>query len=161
MTCYFFRCLIMAVSIIFGATGLSGCIQSPQKPSTQHISTTASREKLALDLQGRGELAGALIQWTILSNIDPDNEFYKKQVDAVTKLIDVKSKSLIREGVASLRRGASEAARLSFLKTLAVDPKNKEAFEYLQQLARMSPRGGQNSRKADNECCGSGSSMPE
>ena len=113
----------MAASIIFGAAGLSGCIQSPQKPSPQPISTTASREKLALDLQGRGELAGALIQWTILSNIDPDNEFYKKQVDAVTKLIDVKSKSLLREGVASLRRGASEAARLSFLKTLAVDPK--------------------------------------
>ena len=57
---------------------LSGCAQPPERPTAEPIATTAKREKLALDLQEKGELAEALIQWTVLSTIEPSNDFYQK-----------------------------------------------------------------------------------
>jgi tetratricopeptide (TPR) repeat protein len=162
MTHCFLRHIITTVFIVIAAIDLTSCASSPQKTSTRPISTTSDREKLAVDLQGRGELAEALIEWKILSSIEPDNNFYKNRIDAITQFIDVKTKSLMREGVGNLRRGESESARLSFLKTLALDPKNREAFEYLQQLARASSRAEKNSGKAaGNQCCRSGKSLPE
>ena len=88
-----------------------------------------------MDLHERGELAEALIQWTILYTIEPHNDYYKTQIASTRRLIDTRSKFLIRNGVVSLCRRAQESARLSFLKVLALDPKNKEALEYLRQLA--------------------------
>ncbi|SFO11441.1 hypothetical protein [Nitrosospira briensis] len=115
--------------------GLSGCVQPSARLSPEPISTTVNREKLALDLQERGELAEALIQWTILSTIEPANRDYENRVTRTKQLIDNKSKSLMLDGMSNLRRGAREAARLSFLKVLALNPRNKEALEHLRQLA--------------------------
>lgn len=115
--------------------GLSGCVQPSARLSPEPISATVNREKLALDLQERGELAEALIQWTILSTIEPANRDYENRVTRTKQLIDNKSKSLMLDGMFNLRRGAREAARLSFLKVLALNPRNKEALEHLRQLA--------------------------
>ncbi len=62
------------------AVGLSSCAQPSARLSPEPISTTVNREKLAVDLQERGELAEALIQWTILSTIEPANRYYENQV---------------------------------------------------------------------------------
>ena len=136
-----------------GLAGLSGCAQSPAKPTLVHISANIGRGKLALDLKNRGELAEALIQWKILSTIEPSNAYYVMQIDSTKQLIDKKSKYFILEGVANLRQGMREAARLSFLNALALNPKNDEAFHHLQQLTIQYPSIGQNSGKPDGMCC--------
>jgi len=161
MTCGFLTRLSIALSIVLGIGGLPGCVQTPPKPSMEPIFTTTNREKLAVGLQAKDALAEALIQWKILSTIEPYNEFYKNQVDTTTQLIDMKAKFLMREGAASLRRGDRESARLSFLKTLALDPQNREAFAHLQQLEQVSSRAGKNNEKADSQCCGGGRSLSE
>ncbi len=142
--------LIVTLCIV----AMSGCAQSPDRISPEPISTNASREKLALDLKGRGELADALIQWKILSTIEPANSYYATQIDATKQLIDKKSKHFILDGVANLRQGGREAARLSFLKALALNPKNSEAFNYLRQLTMQYPAIiAQNNGKPDGMCC--------
>lgn len=117
------------------AIGLSGCAQAPERPRAEPVSTTADREKLVQRLQDSGELAEALVQWKILATIEPANVHYQQQIAATKHLIDSKSKSHTFDGITNLRRGEREAARLSFLKALALNPKNKEAFEYLRQLS--------------------------
>jgi tetratricopeptide (TPR) repeat protein len=141
--------------IAVGAAGLNGCAQPPQRPDAKAVSVAAGREKLALGLQDRGELAEALVQWKILSVIDPGNARYANQVETTRNLIEKKTKALILEGVANSRQGAREAARLSFLKALALDPKNKEAFDYLRQPAMQLPAAGESSapKAGDGACC--------
>jgi len=136
-----------------GLAGLSGCAQSPAKPTPEPISANIGREKLAVDLKNRGELAEALIQWKILATIEPANAYYATQIDSTKQLIDKKSKYFILDGMANLRQGMREAARLSFLKALALNPKNEEAFNHLQQLTVQYPAIGQNSGKPDGMCC--------
>ena len=132
---------------------LGGRAQPPERPTAEPIATTAKREKLALDLQEKGELAEALIQWTVLSTIEPSNDFYQKQASVTKKLIDARSKSLMLEGIANLDRGARDAARLSFLKVLALNPRNKEAFDYLRQIAIQYPGVIQNNNRGAGMCC--------
>jgi hypothetical protein len=140
--------------IAVGAAGLNGCAQPPQRSDAEAISITAGREKLALGLQDRGELAEALVQWKILSVIDPVNAHYGNQAEATRELIEKKTRTLILEGVANLRQGAREAARLSFLKALALNPRNTEAFDYLRQLAMQSPAAGEsNASRVEGSCC--------
>jgi hypothetical protein len=138
-----------------GAAGLNGCAQPPQRSDAEAISATAAREKLALGLQDRGELAEALIQWKILSIIDPINGHYANQVEATRQLIEKKTKVLILEGMASWRQGSREAARLSFLKALALNPRNTEALDHLRQLTMQSPGLGESNAasKGDGACC--------
>ena len=76
----FCRSVALYVAVVAGA--LTGCAQQPEKPSAEPIATMAKREKLALGLQEKGELAEALVQWNILSTIEPANDFYRKQGDA-------------------------------------------------------------------------------
>lgn len=133
--------------------GLSGCAQPPERPSAEPIATTAKREKLALDLQERGDLAEALIQWTVLSTVEPANDFYQKQAATTKRLIDAKSKALMLEGIANLNQGARDAARLSFLKVLALNPRNKEAFDYLRKMAIQYPGTTQNNNRGPGMCC--------
>ena len=111
-----------------------GCAQPPERHYREPVSTTAERESLARSLQDNGELAEALVQWKILAIIDPINGYYKKQVVSTQQVIESKSKMLVSSGIANLQRGAREAARLSFLKALALDPKNKKALEHLRQF---------------------------
>ena len=135
------------------AVGLCGCVQPSARLSPEPISKTVNRERLALDLQERGELAEALIQWTILSTIEPANRYYENQVTGTKQLIDNKSKSLMLEGMSNLRRGAREAARVSFLKVLALNPRNKEALEYLRQLAMLPTAERKNGGRPEGACC--------
>lgn len=158
MTFSWLHHLVVMVSIVtglLGLSGLSGCAQSPERQVSisQPVSTTVNREKLALDLKNRGELAEALIQWKILATIEPSNTNYETQIDATRQLIDKKSKQFILDGIANLRQGAREAARLSFLRALALNPKNSEAFNYLRQLTIRYPAIGQNSGWPDDMCC--------
>ncbi len=139
--------------VAFVAAGLGGCAQPPARLSPEPIAANVHREKLAQELQEKGELAEALIQWKILSTVEPDNSYYEKQVVGTKELIDGKSKSLMQDGVANLRRGAREAARLSFLKVLALNPRNKEALEHLRQLTMLSSSAGQTSGKPEGACC--------
>lgn len=156
MTCSLLYRVMVTLCIaagIAGLAGLSGCAQSPDRLSPEPISTNTSREKLARDLAGRGELAEALIQWKILSTIEPANAYYATQIDTTKQLIDRKSKHFILDGIANLRQGTREAARLSFLKALALNPKNNEAFNYLRQLTMQYPAIGQYNGKPDGMCC--------
>jgi hypothetical protein len=147
-----YRVFLFLVAI--GAAGLNGCAQPPQRTDAEVISATAGREKLALGLQDRGELAEALVQWKILSVVDPANVHYINQVEATRELIEKKTKTLVLEGVTSLRQGARETARLSFLKALALNPRNTEAFDYLRQLTMQSPAIGEsNAPKTESACC--------
>ncbi|HEU4853772.1 MAG TPA: hypothetical protein VFS89_00595 [Nitrosospira sp.] len=141
--------LLVAIAVV----GLSACVQPSARLSPEPISTNVNREKLALDLQERGELAEALIQWTILSTIEPANRYYENQVTGTKQLIDNKSKSLMLDGISYLRRGAREAARVSFLKVLALNPRNKEALEHLRQLAVPPSIEGKNGVKPEGACC--------
>jgi tetratricopeptide (TPR) repeat protein len=144
---------IFFLLIAVGAAGLNGCAQPSQRPSAEVTPATASREKLALELKDRGELAEALIQWKILSVIDPVNGDYANQAEATRELIDKKTRILILDGLANWRQGSREAAKLSFLKALALNPKNTEAFDYLRQLTMQFPAGESNAPKADGACC--------
>jgi lipoprotein NlpI len=145
--------LYRAVAMLIAVIGmLAGCAQPPERPSAEPIVSTAKREKLALDLQEKGELADALVQWNILSTIDPANDFYKKQARETRQVIDARCKSLLLEGIAHLNRGARDAARTSFLKALALNPRNKEAFNYLRQMSIQYPITTQNNAKPAG-CC--------
>jgi tetratricopeptide (TPR) repeat protein len=93
------------------------------------------REKLARDLEEKGELAEALVQWKVLSTIDPDSEYYKNRAVDLGQTIDKKSKALISEGTVHLHSGAREAAKSFFLKALALNPRNREALDYLRKLS--------------------------
>ena len=148
---------VVLCAVLIGAV-LSGCIQPPARPA-EPIASTASREKLALALQEKGDLAEALIQWKILSIIEPANSFYQKRAVATRQLIDVRSKSLMLEGVANLNRGARDAARLSFLRVLALDPRNKEAFDYLRKIAIQYPDAPRNHADPLGMCCKSWDAM--
>jgi hypothetical protein len=148
------RQIVFLLLVAIGAAGLNGCAQPPQRSDAEAISATAGREKLALGLQDRGELAEALVQWKILSVIDPINDHYANQVEATRELIEKKTRVLILEGMASWRQGSREAARLSFLKALALNPRNTEAFDHLRQLTMQSPGLGEsNAPKPDSACC--------
>lgn len=156
MMCFFLplaRYRMLGLLAAFVAVALSGCAQPPARGSPEPILANVHREKLAQDLQEKGELAEALIQWTILSTIEPDSSYYEKQIASMKELIDAKSKSLMKDGIANLRLGAREAARLSFLKVLVLDPRNKEAFEHLRQLTMLSSSVGQPSGKPERACC--------
>lgn len=151
-----FHRLMVMTSItagLAGLSGISGCVQSPDRHVSKPVSTTVNREKLALDLKNRGELAEALIQWKILATIEPFNTNYETQVDATRQLIDKKSRHFILDGIENLRQGTPEAARLSFLKALALNPKNNEALNYLRQLTMQYPAIWQNSGRPDDICC--------
>jgi hypothetical protein len=156
---------VFLLLIAIGTGGLNGCAQPPQRSDVEAISATAGREKLALGLQDRGELAEALVQWKILSVIDPVNDHYANQVEATRELIEKKTKVLILEGMTSWRQGSREAARLSFLKALALNPRNTEAFDHLRQLTMQFPGLGEsNAPKPDSACCrprGSGAGSRE
>jgi Flp pilus assembly protein TadD len=142
------------VLIAVVAAGLNGCAQPPQRSDTEVISSATRREKLALALQDRGELAEALVQWKILSVIDPANDHYANQAEATRQLIEKKTRILILDGMASWRQGSREAARVSFLKALALNPRNTEAFDHLRQLTMQSPGLGEsNALKPDGVCC--------
>lgn len=153
MSCSLLIRRIVTILVIVSTVGLTSCALSPERSILEPISTTASREKLALDLQDKGELAEALVQWTILSTIEPANGHYGAQIAATKQLIDRKSKPLMLEGVTNLRRGVRDTARLSFLKVLALNPKNKEALEYLRQLTMQSPNAWQYTSEPDGRCC--------
>jgi hypothetical protein len=142
-----------ALLVVIAAVGLSSCVQPSARLSPEPISTVANREKLALDLQERGELAEALIQWKILSIIEPANRYYENQATGTKQLIDNKSKSLMLDGMSNLRRGAREAARISFLKVLALNPRNKEALGHLRQLAMPPSAESKNGGKPEDACC--------
>jgi hypothetical protein len=135
MNCSLSRQAILTVLLWAAAFGLYGCAQPPERPHAEPIQTTVEREELARHLEDKGELAEALVQWKILETIEPANAYYQKQVIDTGQRIEKKSKSLMFEGVTDFRRGAREAARLSFLKVLALNPRNKEALEYLRRLS--------------------------
>ncbi len=152
-------CRSVVLCAAIAVAGLTGCAQPPERPSAEPIATTAKREKLALDLQEKGELAEALIQWTVLSTIEPSNDFYRKQAGATKQLIDARSKALMLEGIANLNRGARDAARLSFLRILALNPRNKEAFDYLRKMAIQYPGASRNDARPPDMCCSNQNSM--
>lgn len=135
MICSLLRQQILCVLIAVAVASLASCAQPPEKPRAEPISTTVEREKLARHLEDKGELAEALVQWKILATIEPANRYYEKQIITTKQLIDKKSESLMSDGITNFRRGAREAARLLFLKVLALNPRNKEAFEYLRKLS--------------------------
>lgn len=153
MTCSWLHCLIIMIFLAAGLSGLGGCAQPPDRRVSEPVSTTVSREKLALRLKDRGELAEALVQWKILATIEPSNADYETQIDATKQLIDKKSKYFIDDGITSLSQGDREAARLSFLKALALNPKNNQAFNYLRQLTIQYPAIGKNSGRLEGMCC--------
>ena len=126
---------IVPIFVAAAAIALAGCAQPPERPRAEPISTTVEREKLARHLEDKGELAEAFVQWKILATIEPANRYYEKQIITTKQLIDKKSESLMSDGITNFRRGAREAARLNFLRVLALDPRNKEAFEYLRKLS--------------------------
>lgn len=153
MSCFRSYRLTVIMVIAAGLSGLSGCAQPPERRVSEPVLTTVNREKLALRLKERGDLAEALVQWKILAIIEPSNADYETQIDITKQLIDKKSKYFIDEGITSLRQGDREAARLSFLKVLALNPKNNQAFNYLRQLTIQYPAIGQNSGRPDGMCC--------
>jgi tetratricopeptide (TPR) repeat protein len=105
-----------------------------------------NREALAGQLLEKHELAAALVQWKILRTIEPKNTQYRNQVRALQKMINEEAERHLAAGLTNLRLGAYDTARLSFLRVLALDPKQREALAYLREIdeqqARAQPDNG-------------------
>ncbi len=135
MTC---RAWCHLLAMMLAGTVLSGCVHSPERSPVENPAIV-ERERLARALEEKGDPAGALVQWKILATIRPAEPRYNDRTKALRRSIETRADHLVREGVASMRQGARESARLSFLKALALDPRNGQALAHLRQLATRYP----------------------
>lgn len=130
--------LLAAALAVASLCVLPGCVQPPERPLAE-IPAVVERERLALALEEKGDPAGALVQWKILATIRPAEPRYAERIEFLRRSIEARAGHLVQEGVASMRQGARESARLAFLKALALDPRNRQALTHLRQLAIQSP----------------------
>jgi tetratricopeptide (TPR) repeat protein len=139
------RLLISALVVL----GLLGCSSFPRNATSPAGFTSAQeleisdRVELARKLAEKHDLAEALVQWKILRTIDPSNAEYGAQVSALQKTINEEVARHLAAGLANLRQGAYDKARLSFLKVLALDPKRRDVLGHLRGLDEQQMRSNQ------------------
>lgn len=123
---------------------LWGCSTAPRHApdtvATPAETTSSAREALAQQLLEKRDLAEALVQWKILRTIEPENAKYRNQVRALQKIINEEAENNLATGLTNLRLGAYDAARLLFLKALALDPKRRDALAYLREIDEREAR---------------------
>jgi tetratricopeptide (TPR) repeat protein len=105
--------------------------------------TTAIREVLfqqhrqqAVQLMQQDKLAEALTQWEILHAIMPEDDEIASQITEVQKSIQQRVKIYLQDGQKNMKRRQYQQAQRAFLAALALDPSQKIAHRYLQQMER-------------------------
>lgn len=137
----------LAVCTVVSLPSLWGCaaaprVEAPQPAVVEEKKAPADtslhgRETFARDLAERQEYAEALVQWKILAVIDPSNKGYTEQVSLLQATIARQTERHRREGMAFWRAGAYDSARVSFLRWLALDPRDRVALHYLREIDRL------------------------
>lgn len=115
--------------------GISGCSSVFLQSATPKLPPAKERIKLAKRYQRDGKLADALIQWKILNILSPENKEYIKQIKLTKSRIKNRVEINVQAGKKAFKEGNFHAAKLKFLKALALDPDQSSlAFSYLRQL---------------------------
>lgn len=107
----------------------------PRGPSPAELRKRA-RERRALDLLHKGDLARALIEWKVLRTLAPQNREIAEQIAATQALIRHRADQHQREGEEAYRRGDFDRAREAFLKELALDPFRQPPRRELREIDR-------------------------
>ena len=110
----------------------------PPGPSKRDLLAAAHRER-AQALEREGALRKALDEWDVALTIAPDDRLAREGRTKLQARIEDAVTARIQEGRAALARGSNTEARRRFLAALALDPRNRVAFEALQNEAREMP----------------------
>ena len=135
---------------IFLMLALWACAPNPWQAASPITLTVSERESLAKRYLSQREYANALIQWKVLRTIDPSNPEYNKRIDATEAIIDQESSRHRAAGITFMRRGDYEAAKLSFLKALALDPRDHVALGYLRDMDRQQMETRQKNKRPNS-----------
>jgi len=93
-----------------------------------------TRETLAKDLATNGYYYGSLIQWKILQTIQPDNQQYQKQIETLTNFINARVTKLTLKGRQASAKQMPKAAKIFFLKALALNPLSEKTSALLTEI---------------------------
>jgi tetratricopeptide (TPR) repeat protein len=119
--------------------------RSPEtaRPEPARPAPPALREQLVArhnarsqDFERRGDLQRALQERRIALTIDPEDRTARQGLTRLLALTERRVAERMRQGRAALGRDAYGEARRHFLAVLVLDPKNRQAFEALQQEVR-------------------------
>ena len=136
------------------AVGLAACTQvpiapAPETPSPVMADTRSARSddpvaqaityrrQLAHKQREAGDLAGAALQWQLLTLLAPDDAEFRKELTAARAAIRQGVATQTQVATAALRSGDTERAANAFLRTLALDPENAEAARGLREIERL------------------------
>lgn len=89
-------------------------------------------EKKALDCEARGQLPEALQSWEIVLDFRPNDLKIKERINSLSMKIRQKAGEHFSRGEIFYRKGQVQNARREFLLTLAYDPDNSQALDYVE-----------------------------
>lgn len=93
-----------------------------------------ARERAALALEAKGDLARALTQWKLLRLLEPSNPEWSRRIDDVRHRIDEGVGKWMVKGEAAWKAGDEKGAVEAYLKALALNPLQKEAPQRLREI---------------------------
>jgi tetratricopeptide (TPR) repeat protein len=138
---------------VWCVVGLAACAQVPSAPAPETLpSGTQARparsddpvvqaivqhRQLAQKARDAGELADAAAQWQILTLLAPDDESFRRELNATRAAIRQGVAAELATGATALRNGETDRASQAFLRALALDPQNPEAARALRDIDRQ------------------------
>lgn len=134
---------------------------APPPPARRRPSAVA-RERRALELERRGDLARALVEWKILGLVEPDNARNAEREEETARRIAAKTAEHVALGDQARARGDGDAASEQYLKALALSPLDAKSADRLRSLEaqRVQEEESAKVRKLARRTAASGTPRP-
>ncbi len=112
-------------------------VAPPPVASSKAVTEAIARHReLAQAAKSAGDLAGAATQWQILMLLVPDDDAYRRELEATRRAIATEVAAQLRAGSAAMNAGDSGRASQAMLRVLALDPEQPVAVEVLREIDR-------------------------
>lgn len=143
---------LLAVSLAL----LAACAEVPPVPTAVRVSpqddalnrAIARHQQLAQQHKQSGDLAGAAVQWQILTVLAPRDETYRRELAETRAAIERRARENLAAGIAALKSGDTDRAADAMLRVLALDPENAQAAQALRDIEKRRAARTQASRAA-------------
>lgn len=93
-------------------------------------------EQKALDFEARGQLPKAIQSWQIVLKFRPNDLKIKERISSLGKKARIEAAGHFNRGEFFFKKGQLHNARREFLLTLAYDPNNSRALDYVEKKLR-------------------------
>ncbi|MDH5232599.1 MAG: hypothetical protein OEY38_21270, partial [Gammaproteobacteria bacterium] len=114
---------------------LGACSSNPIAiKSDATVLDTEARRMKAIEYGERQWFHQALVEWKILSTIDPDNPEFANRINITESIIKRRVRSLLVHAKKTYKSGDVKHAQEQFLAILALEPSQHEALNYLRNI---------------------------